>query len=344
MKQLLKITRLVFLILFVSFSINPESAFSQASPKRGMTLTPIITEGDIEVLASWGAKFARYQLFWLDNKADSGSANEYSKWLASELDRLETLLPVFEAYNISLVLDLHTPPGGFVTQKSPAWHRIFAEQWAQELLISSWKTIATRFKGKSIIWGYDLVNEPAEKRVNAGLLNWNLLVRKLAQEVRAIDPTRRLIVQPVYGDQSRLPRLELLPFENVVYSIHMYYPLRFQHQGLYGNPLGVLYPEGKFNKNALEKNLEKASKFQKKHNVDIYVGEFSAVRWAPKNSAFRYLRDVIKIFDKKKWSWTYHAFREDNAWSVEHGTNRKINQPTLQETNRLKLLKKYFKK
>ncbi len=38
----------------------------------------------------------------------------------------------------------------------------------------------------------------------------------------------------------------------------------------------------------------------------------------PVDSAVRYLRDVTGIFNRHGWSWTYHAFREWDGWSVEH--------------------------
>ena len=56
--------------------------------------------------------------------------------------------------------------------------------------------------------------------------------------------------------------------------------------------------------------------FQKKYGAKIYVGEFSAICWAP--GAGVYLRDCIDIFEEYGWDWTYHAFREWAGWSVEH--------------------------
>ena len=56
--------------------------------------------------------------------------------------------------------------------------------------------------------------------------------------------------------------------------------------------------------------------FQKKYGAKIYVGEFSAVCWAP--DAEKYLRDVISVFEEYGWDWSYHAFREWPGWSVEH--------------------------
>ena len=55
--------------------------------------------------------------------------------------------------------------------------------------------------------------------------------------------------------------------------------------------------------------------FQEKYGAKIYVGEFSAVCWAP--DAEKYLEDVISVFEEYGWDWTYHAFREWPGWSVE---------------------------
>ena len=56
--------------------------------------------------------------------------------------------------------------------------------------------------------------------------------------------------------------------------------------------------------------------FQEKYGAKIYVGEFSAVCWAP--GAEKYLEDAISVFEEYGWDWTYHAFREWPGWSVEH--------------------------
>jgi len=78
--------------------------------------------------------------------------------------------------------------------------------------------------------------------------------------------------------------------------------------------------------------------------VHMYIGEFSAIRWAPDNSAQRYLRDVIDIFEANDWDRTYHAFREWDGWSVEHGADRKDRQRTANPTDRQKLLKSWCAK
>jgi hypothetical protein len=88
--------------------------------------------------------------------------------------------------------------------------------------------------------------------------------------------------------------------------------------------------------------LEPVREFQRAYNVHIYAGEFSAIRWAPGDSAYRYLKDVIELFEEYGWDWTYHAYREWDGWSVEHGSDPNDHAPTKEPTDRKKLLLQWF--
>lgn len=122
----------------------------------------------------------------------------------------------------------------------------------------------------------------------------------------------------------------------------------FTHQGVFKSGPSVVYPgtiDGEFwDKARLETVLKPVLDFQRKYGVHIYVGEFSAIRWSPQNSGYRYLKDVIDLFESYGWDWSYHAFREWSGWSVEHNDNRQDNQPSATPTERQKLLKEWFAK
>ncbi len=82
--------------------------------------------------------------------------------------------------------------------------------------------------------------------------------------------------------------------------------------------------------------------FQKRYNVHIFVGEFSAIRWAPDHSAYRYLKDCIEIFEELDWDWTYHAFREWSGWSLEHSEDRKNGKRAETRTDREQYFRDWF--
>jgi len=132
----------------------------------------------------------------------------------------------------------------------------------------------------------------------------------------------------------------------VVYSAHMYLPHNFTHQGVYNKTIGLKYPGEigglQWDKDRLRKALQPVIDFQRDYGVHIYIGEFSAIRWAPDDSAYRYLRDCIEIFEENGWDWAYHAFREWSGWSVEHAGAKDDNARSATPTSRELLLKEWF--
>jgi len=175
------------------------------------------------------------------------------------------------------------------------------------------------------------------------------LAGRAAKAIRAIDPERTLIVEPPeWGDPAGLRELRPLDVPNVVYSVHMYLPHAFTHQGVGGRGPPCRYPgeiDGKlWDKAQLEAALQPVVEFQLKYGVHFYIGEFSAIRWAPEGSAQRYLEDLIDIFEAHGWDWSYHAFREWDGWSVEHGSDPADHGQAKTPTDREHLLQSWFAK
>jgi hypothetical protein len=117
---------------------------------------------------------------------------------------------------------------------------------------------------------------------------------------------------------------------------------------VYENKTAIEYPgriAGElWNKERLREEMLPALEFQKAFNVQVYVGEFSVARWAPGDSGYCYLRDLIELFEEYGWDWSYHAFREWDGWSVEHGSDRNDHSPTKMPTKRMELLLSWLAK
>lgn len=317
---------------------------------RGAMIGPKVTDDDLlEFGQVWKANHIRWQLLWGGfprSPADKVGVKEYREWLESALSRLDEALPVCRKAGILVTVDLHTPPGG---RNDSSECRMFENAEFQQAFMQIWEEIARRYKESDVVWGYDLVNEPVEGAIPTGLLNWQELAAETARRVRAIDPHHAIIIEPApWGSPPSLDLLEPIDVPGVVYSVHMYIPHSFTHQGVYDNPTGVVYPgtiDGRwYDRETLKKALSPVIKFQQEFNVHIYIGEFSAIRWAPGDSAYQYLRDCIDIFEENGWDWAYHAFREWDGWSVEHGPDPKDHNRTLEPTDRAKLLRGWYSK
>ncbi|MBE0543723.1 MAG: cellulase family glycosylhydrolase [Verrucomicrobia bacterium] len=316
---------------------------------RGAMIGQVSAEDLREFGENWRANHVRWQLIWGGfpaSPADNANLTAYDAWLEGELKRLDDLLPVCEQAGLKVLIDLHTPPGGRAADNTC---RIFTDPACQAKFIEWWDKISRRYRGNRTVWGYDLVNEPVEGNVPAGLMDWQALATATARVVRKNDPDHAIIIEPApWGGPEAIENLEPIPVPGVVYSVHVYVPHQFTHQGIHGNPAGVRYPGmvagQQWDRERLRRALLPVVEFQRDHGVHIYIGEFSAIRWAPDDSAWRYLRDCIELFEENGWDWAYHAFREWDGWSVEHGPDQKDRKRSPTPTNREQLLRAWFAK
>jgi formylglycine-generating enzyme required for sulfatase activity len=289
---------------------------ADAPQKRGVMLPgQPCTEKDFQTLCQWGATLVRYQM--TDGpKPASGESTEaylarYRAWLGGKLDHLDhDVLPWAVRYGMDVAVDLHTPPGG------DAGRMLDDEALATEFL-SLWRNIATRFKGRAGIYGYDLCNEL--NQTGPVLYDYWTIQRLAAEAIRAIDPETPIIIESNKKDSPlTFSYLSPLNLTNVIYELHMYEPGSYTHQGVAGeeNFEIINYPREGRDKTYLQQVLSAARAFETAHGAKIYVGEFSAPCWA--GGVETYLGDLIDIFGDYGWDWTYHAFREWKGWSVEH--------------------------
>ncbi len=298
-----------------AFADEPNPAVN-VPPLRGVMLPMRTLSGDeFNTLAEWGVSLVRFQI--VRRGAESGNRDipEYLRWIDSKINQIAgEVLPLAAERGIKVAVDLHVTPGERNGDQEP---RMFSEPEYADAFIETWRRIATRLRGHPALYGYDLVNEPRQKNPSAN--GWWTLQSRAAVAIREIDPDTPIIVESNEWDSPETyDRMEPLPLGNVIYEAHMYLPLLYTHQGVKGNARGLVYPDNAkgIDKEWLREKLSPLREFQLRNGVRVYVGEFSAVCWAP--GAADYLRDCIAIFNEYGWDWTYHAFREWAGWSVEH--------------------------
>lgn len=315
---------------------------------RGAMVHPDLTPESLRVLgAEWGANVLRWQFIRYVSPGGETPLDAYDAWLDSELAKLDRALPHCARHGLRVVLDLHSPPGGSRTASGYIGSDagLFTNALAQAKFVQVWRRLAERYRENLVIWGFDLANEPVEQELGDGCDDWQSLATRAARAIRAVNTRHAIIVEPSpWGSPASIRNLDPLPVEGVVYSVHMYEPSAFTHQGIHGNVAGVRYPgligTVHQDKSTLRAILQPVRDFQRHYNVHVYVGEFSAIRWAP--GAADYLRDCIEIFEEYDWDWTYHAFREYDGWSVEHGPDRADRDPSASPTDRQRLLLEWY--
>ena len=294
---------------------------------RGVMLGDMNGEEPWETLRSWGATLVRHQI----GLGGTGPATNHAVYIKGYRTNFEKRLAALERnpsparkYGMKVCIDQHSSPGGRCDAGDPAeWRgdcRMFHDPVYAQLFIDCWVELVHRVTPwRDIIYGYDLINEAchnAPALPDGDLFN---LQRRCAEAIRAIDPDTPIIVESMHCDPGWFAHLSALKMDNVIYQVHLYYPHDYTHQGILTPPERIEnWPDTKkgWNRDFLLRSLKPVIDFQREHNAKMFVGEFSAIAWAP--NAEGYIRDCISIFEELGWDWTYHAFREFNGWSVEH--------------------------
>jgi hypothetical protein len=267
---------------------------------------------------TWKANVMRWQI----NSVSAGlptTLEAYDAWLNNEMKELDNAFTWCEANGIKLLIDLHYAPLG---NNSTNGTLIFYNQAANDKIVAVWQTLATRYKNRSGLYGYDLINEPVQKTTPLAGCDFKATQVKIGNAIRLIDrKTPIFIAVDDWDNPGNFTGFTPVPLTNVVYQAHMYLPHKYTHQQVSSStPTAYTYPgtiDGiLYDKARLVSLLAPVRTFQTNYNVRIYIGEFSAARWA--SGAATYLRDCMEIFEGYGWHWTYHAFKESKTWSLEY--------------------------
>ena len=301
---------------------------------RGFHLGEVFgrTAQDFAQMARAGATLARLGL-----ALQPGAQGLRYEMHAAAMPELLRQLELARAHGMRLVLALRPPP----EPESPLW----SSSTLQASLQDHWARLAALLAGRAEVAAFDLVNEAHPPGSTFGLkqVRWDALATRLIEVVRKEDPARTVVLEPSPGARPMAFRTATrLPFDKLVYSVHMYEPFEFTHQrvGDARFTAEVDYPgpvpgQGLWNRERLQAELAPVKQFADRHGVEIYVGEFGAPRWAPPGARERYLADLVAIFAGWGWSWTYHAWREWHGWDAEMRggdmapTERRASEPTL---------------
>lgn len=299
--------------------VNREAQAIPRGPGKGAKYRGFMSGGDLSpeafrTLGAWNVNLIRYQMnpgLNVKPAADISTPEKYLAWIDSEIKRLDELMPLFKQYKIKVVIDLHTGPG---TEINSVASNILGKSTDLGTLEEAWRKMAAHYRGNPQIYGYDLLNEPVAENYLSGVENpWLAISARLVKAIRAVDPDTPIITEPDFSNTR------LLADKNIVYSPHFYSPHAYTHQGALGQ-VRWSYPgviDGVYwDKEQLRVSMKDAIEFQKKYNVPIFVGEFSVINWA--KGGDQYLKDTIDLFEEYGWDWTYHAFREWDAWSLEY--------------------------
>lgn len=184
--------------------------------------------------------------------------------------------------------------------------------------------LATRYskRGKELA-AYHVISEPLLYEAGRAVIPPQLaeLQRRIIAAIRDVDKDRWIIVSPAPGGQPQ-GYADFTPPQDqkLIWGAHMYQPHKFTHQGIGGRPMGLEYPgmaDGIFwDKNVLHQLIEPLHQYQQTHAAPVFIGEFSAVRWA--KGGEQYLLDLVSIFNEYGWGWDYFSATDWHGWNPDY--------------------------
>jgi aryl-phospho-beta-D-glucosidase BglC (GH1 family) len=315
------------------------SLWKQGALRGANVMQPQCTVEDLRVLRSWGA-----------NLAEIPVSNVYAPTLPyafqpQNLAKLDQAVKAAEEAHLYVALTCREGPGRPDFNRS---HKIWQDAAAQEAYAKMWREIASHYRGRASILGYDLMCEPhPDEEADKPLGDWNALAKKITAAIREEDKETPILVNSSGWAYPQLfERMKPTGDPRTVYTVHFYDPHYYTHQ----KPVDqVVYPgfrvPGKqgaaWDKAVLEEHLAPVRAFQEKYHVPIFVGEFGCARYAP--GVIDWMRDQMDLYERNGWSWAYWAFREWDVMNIERTADAadKVNHA---DAPLLNLFKSYFAK
>jgi Cellulase (glycosyl hydrolase family 5) len=329
----------------------PPLSYTPAERLRGAHLseanydiTPVRFWTQVEEVPKWGGNVFSISLRTAEDGVALLPGRPLTERLAKDLERYTLVIEWALQHNMHIIfrfVQRSTAGGGPLTWPDDG-RSIWKDASAQDELIQSWADLAKRFKGKKGIMFVPITEphgETPDEFANADALTkavWNTLYPRLINAIRAEDPERWIIVEPIWGNVDSLAALTVSSAPNLIYSFHFYEPHFFTLQGAVGDwppAQSVVYPgvtrdasfrpEMFYDKSVLEQRLLVAVNFRNAHNVRVMCGEFGTQNHAPMDSRERWVTDVVDLLETYGFDWLYFSYArvspalEPGAWTFQ---------------------------
>jgi endoglucanase len=304
----------------ISRGVNISHWLSQ-SRRRGQGRRAYFTEKDVAHIAGLGYDHIRLPVDEEQLWDEGGNKEEEAFRL------LNNAIKWSREHNLRVVVDLHILRSHhFNAEEKPLW----TDPDAQEKFFQLWKDLSSELKKYPVNRvAYELMNEPVADDPE----DWNRLVGKAVKVIRKTEPDRKIVIgsnkwqSANTFDQLRIPEGD----RNIILSFHFYTPMLITHYraswtgvGKYKGP--VNYPgrivvskdinglpadiagivkrnNGLYNRDVLEKLLQKPLKVAKKYDLPLYCGEWGCLSTVPRKARLQWYADVRHILEKNKIAW-----------------------------------------
>lgn len=254
-----------------------------------------IQENDIKMIAGFGFNCIRVPF---NSRAIEKRPYQYD---GEGLKYLDNVIRWTEKYKVWLILDLHAACGA----QNHDWHSdslgpalLWQKKELRERTFKLWEFLVNRYKDKTAVAGYDLLNEAVLE--DTKLLN--TFYKQLIKTIRSADRNHILFVEGNRWAQD-LECLEDFSDGNLAFSVHVYQPLEFTFNFI---------PHSQYlfeTKKSLQKLLSGYAATARRKQRPIYVGEFGVNARQGHDGEDVWVKDTLSCFQEFGFHWTYWTYK-----------------------------------
>lgn len=312
---------------FPAFAINRGTNIAHwlsQSNRRGTERATFFTQKDIAFIDSVGFDHIRLPVDEVQLWDENGARHEDAFGLLRECLRW------CNDAGLRVVLDLHILRSHhFNEADKPLW----TDPAEQEKFIALWKDLS-RAVGEwpTGMLAYEFMNEPVADDPE----QWNDLLARVRDSIRFWEPNRVLVIgSNRWQSASTFDKLKIPPGDpNIILSFHFYEPFHLTHTGASWTALkdftgqvnypGQIVVNGKtpeekkvYNRDTLEKMMEKPLRLADSLDLPLYCGEFGVIEKAPPGPRLAWYRDMVAIFEKHGVAYANWNFKAGSFGIVD---------------------------
>ena len=238
---------------------------------------------------------------------------------------IDSYLQACREFGLHMSLNVHRAPGYCINNNTPERHNLWTDQVAQDGFAFIWEIFAKRYKGISNSeLSFDLLNEPPDIG-DGGFTrdNHQQVMRRIIQVIRAIDPTRDIVLNGISGGSDAIPELA---DTGTIHSGRGYTPFTISHYRASWVQFEHDWPEPTYpcmldgdlwDRDMLLQSYQPWRDVEAK-GVRVHIGEFGCYNKTPNDVALAWLTDLLSVYRELKWGYALWNF-EGPFGIVRHG-------------------------
>lgn len=229
----------------------------------------------------------------------------------AEMKKFDKILDLAEDAKLYTTIDFH------------GWYDIDSSVASdKDTFLTIWGMVAERYKDRSELISFELMNEPGIKTLPAKKLN--ALQKEAIELIRRTNPDRLIICAAPDGNQPwQLGELSLPESdENLAVAVHIYHPGDFTHQGFTwsGREAGKQVRLTEEMMDELRWNLNETKKFIDRTGLPVLLNEFGMnLTLADKKDISVYLSTITKFCKDNGIPWTFWQYDSDEMGLYHRG-------------------------